>query len=91
MTPPDVSDAAVEAAMNAIHWLRLPTYPQEEFRVAISAAVQVMLRPVGKLPDHALQRLTTIGTVGWDDLFTLESEVADTHTVYVLRSQENAE
>lgn len=54
-------------------------------RAAIEAALPEILRAVGQLPDHALERLTTIGTVGWDDLFTLESAVSDAHTVYVIR------
>ncbi len=85
-----VTDSALQAAMDAYaaknEEIGDPVeYFPDAMEAALQAALAAMLDPVGKLPDHAMQRLKTIGFVGWDDLFTLESEVPDAHIAYVIK------
>ena len=97
MTEIDVPDWVVKAADEAgdefakTHtmsmYASLADMQRDCVRHMLTAALGAWVVPVGKLPDHALQRLSTIKGPGWDDLFTLESEVPDTHTLYTLRQE----
>lgn len=86
-----VTDEVVELALSVFINHETGGLGDEEIpgcmRAALEAGLAAMLEPVGKLPDHAMQRLKTIGTVGWDDLFTLESEVPHAHIAYVIKEQ----
>lgn len=84
MTPPDVSDAAVEAARVA-YGNSMPD--QERMRAAIAAAVPHLLEQIGFTNSEEYRELKA-GRGGWVSGLELDG---DTVTLYRLRTQENAD